>query len=102
MELSRGAARDHAPVRVQATKLGYYAEARRREGDVFVLDRPEHFTRRWMRMVPADTPLRSTTAQQAIDSAHDKQTPLRRVIRTTEDIAAETHGRAIGLDEPYL
>lgn len=35
-------------MRVKATRLGYYGHARRREGAVFNLESPEHFSERWM------------------------------------------------------
>lgn len=38
-------------MRVKATKLGYYRLVRRKEGDVFDLMDPSHFSKKWMTRV---------------------------------------------------
>lgn len=59
-------------VRVLAGMTGYYDHARRREGDVFYIDdNGKDFSPRWMERVAASTPEQISTAQQAIDAAHD-------------------------------
>lgn len=35
-------------MRVRATELGYYGDRRQREGQVFTLAKPEHFSAKWM------------------------------------------------------
>lgn len=42
-----------AGVKVRATHVGYYGEARRRIGDVFRLARPEDFSPTWMELASA-------------------------------------------------
>lgn len=90
------------PMRVRATQLGYYNLERKRPGDVFVLEKPEHFSRKWMREVRPDTPLRTTTPQQVIDRFHDENSALGKVRRVTVDDEDDNDGRAIGVDEPYV
>lgn len=66
-------------VKVVATRTGYYDHARRREGDVFIIeeadfsdaDRTDKVPAGWMRRVPANTPESISTSQDAIDKAHD-------------------------------
>lgn len=70
-------------LKVRATMTGYYDHARRHEGDVFTIDgkryAPGHkkaghiiaFSERWMEMVDPTTKNVLTTAQGAIDKAHD-------------------------------
>lgn len=54
-------------MRVEAIKVGFYANARRRTGDVFTLAQPAEFSSRWMREVADDEPERHTGAQAALD-----------------------------------
>lgn len=58
---------DQGPlIRVRATEMGYYRDVRRRTGDVF--DVPEKlFSARWMEAVDGRTPVKTTTAQAALD-----------------------------------
>lgn len=60
-------------IKVMATQTGYYDEMRRRTGDVFDIHNLKDFSDRWMVRVPADTPNRVTTGQQAIRQQHDEQ-----------------------------
>ncbi len=54
------------PERVRATQIGFYDNARRREGDVFTLSKASHFSERWMERVSPDTPEKVTTSAQAL------------------------------------
>lgn len=36
-------------MRVQAIELGYYADQRKRPGQVFTLSSPDHFSKKWMK-----------------------------------------------------
>lgn len=60
-------------LRVRATDLGYYADARRRPGDVFTLTTAKHFTPKWMQWVAARTPERITTGQAELQRLHDEK-----------------------------
>jgi len=57
-------------IKVRALRTGYYDHARRREGDVFIVDECDLGT--WMERVHSSTPESITTAQGAIDKAHDE------------------------------
>jgi len=57
--------------KVRATAIGYYGDARRRPGDVFVLTDPRHFSKRWMEQVSASTPDQRSTNQDVIRREHD-------------------------------
>lgn len=57
------------PLKVRATRMGYYDHARRREGDVFVVEAGD-FRPTWMEKVDGETPTQTTTAQQALTQAH--------------------------------
>jgi hypothetical protein len=59
-------------VKVRATRLGYYDHARRREGDVFVMDEHQVATHSWVERVPSNTPESISTSQDAINLAHDE------------------------------
>lgn len=61
------------PRKVMATRDGYYGHARRREGDVFILEGGDH-RGSWMEVVDAGTPPRHTGAQAALDRKHDEIT----------------------------
>lgn len=41
-------------MKVMATQQGYYGFARRKEGDVFDIDSPEHFSQKWMKKPDQD------------------------------------------------
>lgn len=60
------------PIKVRATKLGFYNNLRRREGDVFVLRDSNQFSKKWMEEVPASTPNRVTTGNQDLKRQHDE------------------------------
>src|SRR5204863_3318721 len=59
-------------IKVQATQLGYYDDARRRAGDVFYIRSHEDFSERWMRVVADDTPVRTTSMTEAMRIQHDE------------------------------
>jgi len=59
--------------RVRATMLGYYNNIRRREGDVFTLDRAHDFSGRWMERVDAAVPEKITTGAQELRRKHDEE-----------------------------
>ncbi len=54
-------------IKVRAIETGYYGEARRRVGDVFVIDKAADFSSRWMEKVDPETPEKTTSAQKALD-----------------------------------
>lgn len=58
-------------IKVRAMRQGYYDHIRRHEGDVFYIEKEEHFGR-WMERVPNTTPERITTAPQALRREHDR------------------------------
>ena len=58
------------PVKVRATRLGYYGERRRRPGDVFLVTDEAHVSTRWMVRVPAATPESVTTVPEALRREH--------------------------------
>jgi len=84
---------------VQATRMGYYGDARRRPGDVFCLDRPEDFTPKWMKKIDPSTPLRTTGPQEALDRDHDDRSPLGRVRRVSDPDDDDGVGRVTTDDE---
>ena len=57
-------------VKVRATSTVYYDHARRRPGDVFICDKKD-INPDAMEIVSASTPESITTAQGALDQAHD-------------------------------
>jgi hypothetical protein len=82
---------DQATIKVRATQLGYYEHKRRREGDVFILiprtDRygnvmtaRSQFSKKWMEIVPSDTPEKVSTMLKVTPSnlqEHlDRNTPI--------------------------
>lgn len=71
-----------ASMRVQAFRMGYYNEIRRRVGDVFTLHQPDHFSTKWMRFVDANTPEHITTGQQELRKAHQQEVDARRSAST--------------------
>ena len=58
------------PVRVRASRIGFYDNQRYREGDVFTVDKSELGD--WMEVVPAETPARVTTGRQDLRKKHDE------------------------------
>lgn len=60
------------PIRVRATRMGYYNNLRRREGDVFTLHDARLFSKNWMVVVPVATPERHTRANEALKREHDE------------------------------
>jgi len=60
-----------ARIRVQATKVGFVDNARRREGDVFDVYEAE-FSDRWMVRVNEATPTRTTGPKAALKKIHDE------------------------------
>jgi hypothetical protein len=69
-------------VKVRATRTGYYADVRRREGDVFTLRNAGHFSPAWMALASDEEAEHTTGAQQSLDALHDAQSPIGRVRRT--------------------
>lgn len=65
----RGEARASGPIKVRATRLGYYDDQRRRVGDVFLIRKWKEFSETWMETVDGRTPERTTTSQQALHRA---------------------------------
>lgn len=66
-----GAAVEHersAPTgpKVRAIEMGYYNEERKRPGDVFRLNKPEDFSKRWMEKVGAGEPEKKTGNREAL------------------------------------
>lgn len=59
-------------IRVRALEMGFYKNERRRAGDVFTLASEKDFSERWMQRVDGNTPLRSTTPNEAIAQQHDE------------------------------
>lgn len=59
-------------IRVRALDIGFYANERRRAGDVFTIASEKDFSEKWMERVDGKTPLRSTTPNQAIAAQHDE------------------------------
>ena len=60
------------PLKVRATRMGYYDHIRRRERDVFVLSDEAHFSRRWMERVDPGTPERVTTGAEELRAKHNE------------------------------
>lgn len=68
-----GEARDlGALIRVQATRVGFVDNARRREGDVFDVHEAE-FSDRWMQRVEDTTRERTTGPKEALAKIHDEK-----------------------------
>lgn len=74
------------PVRVQATKKGFYDLKRRRVGDVFTVPSLRHVSKNWMVVVPDGTPERITTGAQDLQQQHDE------ILGATFNRAAATSG----------
>jgi len=70
-----GEERDLGPlVRVQATRVGFVDNARRREGDVFDVHEAE-FSDKWMVRVTEDVPTKITGPAAALKKIHDDALP---------------------------
>jgi hypothetical protein len=85
-----------APVRrikVRATQMGYYGEARRREGDVFRLTDPAHFSEKWMEYVDPRVPEKTTTVEEALREEHQE---IREARERERSAAPGTEGDPIG------
>ena len=81
-------------IRVEATQLGYYADTRRRIGDVFDIAAEADFSKIWMRRVSGSTPTRITLGNQAIAQEHDeilslRQAGARRAPTGNEDVLGD-------------
>jgi hypothetical protein len=66
--------------KVRAVRSGFFGLLRRRVGDVFLVDSAQ-FSAKWMEVVDPATPLRASSAQQALDRHHDDASPLGHVSR---------------------
>lgn len=64
------------PLKVRATRLGYYGHARRHPGDVFTIENVKEFGS-WMEWVDAATAERVTTANENIRRQHDETLAMR-------------------------
>ena len=76
-------------MKVRATRTGFYNDVRRRVGDVFLLGDASHYSKAWMESVDDATPECLTTAQHALDRAHDDDSPLgalRRIALPAESV----------------
>lgn len=79
--VGRGVARGAGtPIKVRATRLGYYNDERKRVGDVFTISSARHtsgkrvgelkeFSHAWMEHVDPNVPERTTGPQQALNRA---------------------------------
>lgn len=45
-------------VRVKSGRMGYYGLQRRREGEEFVIEKPEDFSEKWMEPVDGPAPVK--------------------------------------------
>ena len=63
-------------MKVKATRLGYYKHKRRREGDVFSLLDPSHFSTRWMEKVgQAESPQEE---EEVLQEAEESEAPIKK------------------------
>jgi hypothetical protein len=60
------------PLRVRATRMGYYGDVRRRTGDVFTISHSSLFSKKWMETVAGSTPEKVTTGREALRKQHDE------------------------------
>lgn len=72
-------------MKVRSTQTGYYADVRRRVGDVFTLLDARHFSPAWMESASDDEAEHTTSAQQSLDALHDAESPIGRVRRTVTE-----------------
>jgi len=56
----------HGRIKVRAIKLGFYDNARRREGDVFMINGPKEFSEKWMEYVDKSLANKITTSKAAL------------------------------------
>lgn len=88
------------PVKVRATRMGFYDEIRRRVGDVFTLTDAAHFSDKWMLIVPGTTPERVTTGQQELRRQHQEEVDSRRRSSSLVPLEAPTgSANPLGDDE---
>lgn len=52
-------------------KFGFYGERRRRDGDVFTLEDPSHFSKVWMEKLDDDKPKRGRKPAEQVESDDD-------------------------------
>lgn len=64
------------PLRVRATKLGYYDDKLRRVGDVFDISGPDAFSRHWMERVSNKAAAHTSTRAPELDRKAAVQAPL--------------------------
>lgn len=50
-------------MKVRATKLGFYDQKRRKEGDVFVLHDPKLFSENWMEALDGKAPAKKSKSK---------------------------------------
>jgi hypothetical protein len=79
------------PMKVRATRLGYYDLIRRREGDVFFLHDPKGFSAQWMEQVDPRTAEKITTGNQALKQMHDEEMRARSGMATDMEPDAENN-----------
>lgn len=72
------------PIRVRATRMGFYDHARRRVDDVFDISGPEAFSERWMVLENPRTRTRITTAQTALKAQTQEQKEANALGRANE------------------
>lgn len=58
------------PIRVRATRIGFYDLIRRREGDVFTIANEQAFSENWMERVSANTPEKVTSGTDDLRRKH--------------------------------
>jgi len=83
------------PMRVTATRRGEYGGLLRREGDVFTITNPAHFSPSWMEAVDASVPEHRTTALEHLAAEHDGRAGLGRRMQVEEDDDMHPVGRAL-------
>lgn len=79
-------------ITVQATEIGFYANKRRREGDVFTIKRSE-FSATWMHEVPAGTPEHTSSSVDALRKEHEQ-------LRADASPQQLTHDEPTGSNDP--
>jgi hypothetical protein len=83
-------ARPSGPIKVRATKLGYYDNQRRRIGDVFIIRTPKDFSKAWMETTDARVREHTTGPQAALN---------RELHRVAQEKAGAEGGMGQGSDE---
>ena len=74
--------------KVRALELGYYDHARRRPGDVFLVNERD-FSRKWMEPVDPATPEKTTGATEALRREHGELMAAHAPARGAEDPLGE-------------